>query len=263
MNGTFSGWTSEHYATYRRDLPEAAVSQLVEHFGLSDQSCVLDLGSGTGQVVVPLARRVGYGVALEPEPDLLRRLRVRPDLGTNVLAVLGSDRDLPLLRRVIGDRRIDLLTVANALHFMDAASVFDEARALLRPGGGIAIVSHGLPLWLADTDWARAVNRFLADWLDTTTGGLCGLDDQSRQERAALLATAGFIDITVLRHDYSVELSPDYVVGHIYSALSEAQVPADRRADFESGLRSAMERNTTGAMIEHVPVVTLAARTPN
>ena len=263
MNGTFSGWTSEHYATYRRDLPERAVSQVVEHFDLSDQSCVLDLGAGTGQVVVPLARRVGCGVALEPEPDLLRRLQARPDIGANVLAVLGSDRDLPLLRRVIGDGRIDLLTVANALHFMDPASVLDQARTLLRPGGGIAIVSHGLPLWLADTDWARAVNRFLADWLDTPTGGLCGLDDQSRQERATLLATVGFSDITVLRHDYSVELSPDYIVGHMYSALSESQVPADRRADFESGLRSVIERSTTNEMMEHVPVVTLAARTQN
>lgn len=263
MTGTFAGWTSEQYATHRRDLPEAAVSQLVEHFGLNDESCVLDLGAGTGQVIAPLARRVGCGVALEPEPDLLRRLRARPDIGTNVLTVLGSDRDLPLLRRAIDDRRIDLLTVANALHFMDPASVFADARTLLRPGGGIAIVSHGLPLWLADVEWARAVNRFLLDWLEAPTASFCGLDDNTRHERARLLTDAGFIDVTVLRHDYQVELSPDYIVGHLYSALSEKQVPADRRADFESGIRSAIEQSATDAMIERVPVVTLAARTPN
>lgn len=266
MTGVFAGWTGEHYAAYRRDLPEAVVSQLVAHFDLNDQSCVLDLGAGTGQVVAPLARRVGLGVAVEPEPDLLRRLRARTDIGTNVLAVLGSDRDLPLLREVMGDRHdrhVHLLTMANALHFMDPASVFADARTLLRPGGGIAVVSHGLPLWLADAEWARAVNRFLTDWFDRPTGDLCGLDDHARDERAQLLDAAGFIDVTVLRHDYTAELTPDYVVGHLYSALSEEQVPADRRADFESGIRSAIEHSATDAMVEQVPVITLAARTPN
>ena len=27
MAGDFAGWTAEHYATYRRDLPEVVVSQ--------------------------------------------------------------------------------------------------------------------------------------------------------------------------------------------------------------------------------------------
>lgn len=58
-----------------------------------------------------------------------------------------------------GDRRVDLITVANALHFMNPASVFADARELLRPGGGIAIISHGVPLWLADTPWARSAAR--------------------------------------------------------------------------------------------------------
>jgi hypothetical protein len=144
---------------------------------------------------------------------------------------------------------------------MDPASVFAQARAMLRPGGGVAIVSHGLPLWLADADWARALNLFLEDWFQTSTGNLCGVDDRTREERARLLGATGFVDVTVLRHDYEAELTIDYVIGHLYSALSDGQVPADRRGDFEAGIRNATA-NSTDALVEHVPVVTLAAHTP-
>ncbi|MGI8415067.1 MAG: class I SAM-dependent methyltransferase [Nakamurella sp.] len=121
------------------------VSQLVAHFDLDNSSRIVNVGAGTGQVVVPLARRVRLGIAIEPEPDLLQLLRARQDLGDDILTVLGTDRDLPLVRQAAGDRRIDLITVANALHFMDLASVFADARELLRTGGGIAIISHGCP----------------------------------------------------------------------------------------------------------------------
>lgn len=210
------------------------VSQLVTHFRLDQRSRVIDVGAGTGQVIVPLASRAGAGIAIEPEPDLLQRLRDRRGLGHNVLTVLGTDRDLPILAAA-GFGPVDLVTVANALHFMNPADVFANARPLLRPGGGIAIVSHGVPLWLADNGWAREVNRFLQDWLGASTGGQCGVDDRTRADRAATLSECGFVEVTVLHHEYTAQLTPQYVVGHLYSALSETQIPVDRRADFEKG----------------------------
>jgi hypothetical protein len=56
---------------------------------------------------------VGAAVAIEPEPDLLKRLRDRPDLEGTMLTMLGTDRDLPILGAA-GCRPVDLITVANA-----------------------------------------------------------------------------------------------------------------------------------------------------
>jgi hypothetical protein len=49
------------------------------------------------------------------------------------VCALAADVDLPALARVTGAAGFGLLTVANALHWMDAVEVFTAARGLLRP----------------------------------------------------------------------------------------------------------------------------------
>lgn len=258
MSSSFGGWTAEQYVRYRRDVPDVVVDQLVRHFQLRETDRVLDLGAGTGESLLPLARRVGLGVGLDPESDMLRLLRNRARTEqADLVTVLGSDQDLPAVRRLLGDNSISLVTVANALHWMDAAHVFTQAHRLLRPGGGIAVVSHGIPLWLGEAPWAKAVHQYLQDWLGKRNRGMCGVDDTTRDERTALLRTAGFLEVAVLRHHYQAVLTPEYVIGHLYSALSADNVPVERRAAFEAGVRSALKVGQPTDLIEDVPVVTL------
>ncbi|MGI8415068.1 MAG: hypothetical protein ACR2P2_02445 [Nakamurella sp.] len=107
------------------------------------------------------------------------------------------------------------------------------------------------------------MNRYLQGSLGAATGGQCGMDEQSRLERADQLVACGFVDVTVFRHNYTAELTRQYIVGHLFSAMSETQVPVDRRADFEAGLLSAIKRGSiVEPLIEHVPVITLAATAP-
>ena len=121
-------------------------------------------------------------------------------------------------------------------------------------------MSHGLPLWLTDTSWARALNRYLQEWLGRATGSMCGLDDSTRGERISLLHAAGFQDVTVLRHDYEAVVTPQYVIGHLYSAMSETDVPAASRTTFEQGVVDTLrEHQPATGLVEHVPVITLAA----
>jgi SAM-dependent methyltransferase len=110
---------------------------------------VADLGAGIGHLALPLAAG-GFDVtAVEPARDMLARLReAARDRGLPVRAVqataeaTGLDAD-----------SVDLVVVADALHFIDAERVAAEIARVLRRGGALAVVTAAL----ADTPYMRAV----------------------------------------------------------------------------------------------------------
>lgn len=261
MPRAFAGSTAAFYRRYRRDVPGEVLDRLVGALGVGPDDTAVDLGAGTGQVAVPLAARVGRVLALDPEPDMLDQLRRRGEEERfgNLLCLLASDRDLPLLTGVLGTGACALVTVANALHWMDATAVFAACADLLRPGGGLAVVTHGVPLWLTEEDWARALRRFLEEWTGRPGTSACGSDAAALGERRALLGTAGFGEVAVLEHRYRAAMDAGYVVGHLLSALPEAAVPVGRREEFTVGVRRVLEPFGE-PLVEDVPVTVLVGR---
>ncbi len=224
----------------------------------------MNLGAGTGQVAVGLGTRLAGVLALEPEPDMLVQLRrrVQQEKVPNLVGALAADADLPALAAVLGDGSIGLLTVANALHWMDPSAVFAAAHRLLRPGGGIAVITHGRPLWLGEREWTRALRGYLEQWFGPVTSS-CGTDDQTREERRRLLEQTGFTDITVLIDHFQARLDTEFVLGHLCSALSPGQIPPHRHEEFATGLKAALQpftEDAAGGLVEDVPVAVLVGR---
>ncbi|WP_167760943.1 class I SAM-dependent methyltransferase [Geodermatophilus sp. DF01-2] len=226
MGGAFASSTAGAYRRVRRDVPAPVLDRLMTHLGVVPADRAVDLGAGTGQVAVPLAARLAGVLALDPEPDMLVQLRRRAedDHLTNVVCALAVDVDLPALTRAIGSAGFGLLTVANALHWMNAGAVFTAARRLLRPGGGIAVITHGRPLWLGERDWARALRGYLEDWFGPARAG-CGTDEETLLERRRLLEASGFVDVAVLEHHFSVPVDADFVIGTCTRRCRRASCP--------------------------------------
>jgi hypothetical protein len=177
-------------------------------------------------------------------------------------AAPGSDSDLPALSDLLGEHALAAVTVANAIHLMAHERLFTAVLRLLRPGGGLAVIANGTPLWQQPSDWSQALRRALEQWLGTKLESRCGTDPQSRQRYQAALQAAGFTGIREESVDYASDLDFDEVIGGLYSAMPSRMLPTrDRREAFTEHIRNAIGPGPRFA--EPVHVAALIARTPS
>jgi SAM-dependent methyltransferase len=98
-----------------------------------------DLGAGVGHLALPLAQR-GYDVvAIEPAQEMLEQLRAAAnEKGVPLRAVHGAAESLPL-----EPASLDLVIIADALHFLDTELTARQIARVLAPGGALALVTCG------------------------------------------------------------------------------------------------------------------------
>lgn len=239
--GTFAGETADYYVRYRRGYREATVDAVASALGLAHDDVVIDLGCGTGLLTLPLARRVRLVIGVDPEADMLALARRRTDatLAAKVVWCVGTDGDLPALVNLVGAGSVGAVTVAQALHFMDYERLFGQARRLLRPGGGLAVIANGVPLWQQDSEWSRGLHAALETWFQRPVTATCGTDRATQARYAQALAGAGY-EVHEAVEQYQVDLTLDDLLGGVHSALSPGDVPADRRDAFANHITNAL-----------------------
>ncbi len=235
----FGGEVSEYYQRFRRGYPPEVADELAAAFALTRDDLVLDLGCGTGQLTRVLAPRAAAVLGMDPEPAMLAQAR-QATAAPNVSWLLGADSDVGALTAALGRGRLAAVTVAQALHWMDHERLFAAARPLLRPGGGVAVVTNGEPLWLQDTTWSAALREVVSTYLGTPVHRTCGTDDASQERYAKALAAAGYtVGSTVV--EYSAPLSVEELAGGVFSAMSPEQLPGpEARPAFTERIRAAV-----------------------
>ncbi len=109
---------------------------------------VLDVGAGTGDTVIRLARAVGdqgRAIGVEPNPALRAVAAGRADAaGVAVELLDGGAEELPL-----EDGSVDLVTCERVLQHLDEAdAAVREFARVVRPGGRVVVI---------DSDWATGI----------------------------------------------------------------------------------------------------------
>ncbi len=263
MTVGFSGDVAEYYAEFRRGYPAQAIDALQGIFGLTEDDLVLDLGCGTGQLAVPLARRVRAVVGLDPEPDMLRLARAAAVEGDvrNATWLLGTDTDVPALGAVLGRRSLGAAVIGQAVHWMRHEELFRALLPLVRPAGGVAVLANGTPLWLQDSDWSRALRGCLEQYFGQRLKDTCGTGEQDRRRYVRALRDAGFAEVRELAVEYEDRLTHEQLVGTVFSAIPADDLPAaGERPAFAERIRSALPDD--GYHTETVRVTLVVGRVP-
>lgn len=142
--------------SYERGRPEyapAAVGALAAELGIGPEALVLDLAAGTGKLTRALVAAGLDVVAVEPQAELRRVLAA--SVGEHRV-VDGLAEEIPL-----DDGAVDAVTVADGFHWFDRPAALTEIRRVLRPGGGLAIVST-FPDW-SGASWAEELGALMEE----------------------------------------------------------------------------------------------------
>ncbi|MEI6812774.1 MAG: class I SAM-dependent methyltransferase [bacterium] len=117
------GPRAQAYRAFRPRYPRALFHYLatVTH----DNRSAWDVGAGNGQAAVGIAERWARVLATDPSEEMIAMGVAHPRVR---YAVATYDSGLP-------DHSVSLVTVAQALHWMDATALMREVRRVLVPGG--------------------------------------------------------------------------------------------------------------------------------
>ena len=152
-----SRWVFNRMAEFyvaRPAYPAALVDALADLAGPVGRR-VGDLGAGVGHLALPLAARGFDVVAIEAAQAMLDQLRAAAAArGLALRAVHGAAEDLPL-----EPASLDLVVVADAMHFLDTELTARQIARVLVPGGALALVTCEF----ADTPFMRGVVRLMEE----------------------------------------------------------------------------------------------------
>ncbi|TWI14202.1 class I SAM-dependent methyltransferase [Aerolutibacter ruishenii] len=148
----FSG-VADAYAAARPEYPDALFDALAAHVPASAH--VWEPGCGSGQATRGLAARFAHVHATDPSAQQLSSHWAHAEAAANVsLAVEPGERT------TLAEGSVQLVAVAQALHWFDRPAFFAECQRVLAPGGVLA--AWGYPDFLAPEGMTEAVAAFRA-----------------------------------------------------------------------------------------------------
>jgi SAM-dependent methyltransferase len=171
---TFKDHFSAHAGDYARHRPPYPPELFAWLASISPaRALAWDAGTGSGQAAVGLAAHFARVLATDPSAEQIRHAEQCPRVTYKVEPAEAS---------TLADRTVDLVTVAQALHWFDLPRFYGEACRVLRPGGALAAWCYGLHRVAPDID------PLIADFYENIVGPWWPPERRHIDERYATLA---------------------------------------------------------------------------
>ena len=137
----------ENYVKYRPSYPIEIIPFLERYYGLSQNSRIADIGSGTG-IFSELFLKSGYRViGIEPNDNMRRAAETKLSIYPGF-----TSRNRRAEQTGLKTHSLDLITVAQAFHWMNPDQAKKEFLRILKPAGHIVLAWN---IRLSHTDFLR------------------------------------------------------------------------------------------------------------
>ena len=248
----------ELYERNRPTYPPEIYESLWRLAGLSSTPQVLEVGCGTGQASVELARRgsvltcVDFGAHMAG----LARQKLSAFPSARVIVAKFEDWDP-------GEERFDLVFAASSWHWIDPELGPRKAASVLREGGHLAILSSGHAYPAGYDPLYNEIHQAYAEVTGEAGEWPPKPPEEAKDHREELLEGGWFDKVDVARHLWSFERDADGYVD-LLATFSDNRVrePAEREQLFER-IRGIIARSPTGRIRkDYLSILRVAHKAP-
>lgn len=222
---TFKDYFSGHaaaYARYRPDYP-AELFRLLASL-CDEHERAWDCGTGSGQAAHGLLPYFARIVATDASARQLEHAVPHEHI---------TYRVAPAEHSPLASRSVDLVTVAQALHWFDFDAFFNEVRRVLKPGGVVAVWTYGLFSITPPID--AVIERYYADVV-----GAYWPPERRYVDAGYRTIPFPFDELRLPRLELHAEWDLDQVLGYLGTWSATQRFVAERGTDPLDEVRGAL-----------------------
>ena len=250
---------AQRYDRARPGYPAALFDDIIAYAGLAANARILEVGCGTGQATLPLARR-GFALdCIEPGAQMIAIARANL---ADFPAVTLTCADFERFRAAPAS--YDLLLSATAFHWIDPEVRFRKAHELLKPGGTLALFWHRPVQTEASGEYVAAVQPVYMRIAPELTDGyeVPPAPDQATTEFEALIPASGcFTDLEIRKHYAVTTYSAGEYVSLLATFSDHQLLESSRRHRLLSAIETLIAAEFAGTVVrETVALLYLARR---
>lgn len=249
--------TAEAYDRFRPTYPDELFEDVRDYAALEHDDRILEVGCGTGQATLPLARWGHPIVAIEPAPAMAdvakRKLAAFNHVDIRVTTLEGCDLD---------SEAFGLTLSAQAFHWLDKETRYRRIADALRPGGTLALVwntqvtpAHNRPFY------ERAQEVYLRHAPHMAHKG--DFITEPGDEQLADMASSGLFEkLEVRRSPWRWTLARDDYLGLMATHSPHAALQEDVRERLLRGLGDLIDAEFSGSVTEYYVAEAFLGRKP-
>ena len=192
----FSGHASD-YARFRPRYPRELFAYLADI--APERDCAWDCATGNGQAAVALAEFFQHVIATDASEKQIENGQSHERVVYRVARAERSE---------LAAASVDLITVAQALHWFDCDAFFAEAKRVLKPNGVLAVWTYNLFMVSPEID------RLIETYYDETVGPYWDFERRLVETGYRTIAFP-FDELSPPRFRMQAEWSFDNVLGYL------------------------------------------------